>query len=182
MRKFTLISLSLSAMLALIGCGSSSSSSSETGTGYYVDSPVEGVDYSCGNQNGKTSDSGKFIFEKGKGCTFSLAGVKLRETSSSQLTDGGKVFEDNENVARFLQSLDNDGNPDNGIFIHDNVRNELPNALAANGSQGEVPTGGTLDAVVASLDNSVPTFGGYVRTEDEVQDHLEETRDRYFPR
>jgi hypothetical protein len=182
MRKFNLISLSLFAMLSLIGCGSSGSSSSETGTGYYVDSPVEGVDYTCGSQKGKTSDSGKFIFEKGKGCTFSLAGVKLRETSSSQLTDGGKVFEDNDNVARFLQSLDNDGNPGNGIFIHDDVRNELPNALADNGSKGKVPTGGTLDAVVASLDNDVSIFGGHVRTEDEVQNHLDETRDRYFPR
>ena len=182
MKKFNLISLSLLTMLSLVGCGSSGSGSSDTGTGYYVDSFVEGVDYACGSQTGKTSSSGKFIFEKDKGCTFSLAGVKLRDVPANQLKDGGKVFEDDKDVARFLQSLDNDGNPGNGIFIHNNVHDGLPKALADNDSQGKVPTGGTLDAVVASLDNDVPNFRGHVRTEDEVKDHLDDTRDRYFPR
>ena len=181
MKKLNLISLSLLTMLFLVGCGGSSSSSSDTGTGYYVDSPVVGVDYTCGAQQGRTSSNGKFIYEKDKGCTFSLAGVKLREVPASQLKDGGKVFENDAHVARFLQSLDNDGEPKNGIFIHNDVHDALPKALAANGSGGKVPRGGTLDAVVASLDNDVPIFRGRVRTEDEVKDHLDDTRDRYFP-
>jgi hypothetical protein len=180
MKNLNLIALSAVAMLSLIGCGSSGSS--DTGTGYYVDSAVVGVDYKCGSKNGKTANDGRFVFEKGKGCTFSLAGVKLRDVPSSQLKDGGKIFEDNVNTARFLQALDNDGKPENGIFIHEDVHDGLPKALADNGSRGKVPRGGTLDAVVASLDNDVPSFEGHVRTEDEVREHLDDTRERYFSR
>jgi hypothetical protein len=180
MKKINLISLSLFAILSFIGCGSSSSSS-DTATGYYVDSPVVGVDYVCGSQEGRTGSDGKFIYEKGEGCTFSLAGIKLRNVPADSLKEDGKIFENNTDVARFLQSLDNDGNPDNGIYISDEVRNDLPKSLAENGIDGDVvPTGGVLDGVVDSLHNDVPVFEGSVRTADEVTNHLEETRIKYF--
>jgi len=95
------------AVFSIVGCGSSSSSSVETGTGFYVDAAVEGVDYVCGTMEGTTGDGGKFTFEKGEGCTFSLAGITLRTTEAKDLSDNVKVVEDDNKTAQFLQSLDN---------------------------------------------------------------------------
>jgi len=76
-----------------------------------------GVDYECGSQSGTTSKDGKFTFEVGKDCKFSLAGIELKNIHKDQLADGKKVVENNASVASLLQSLDADGNASNGIEI-----------------------------------------------------------------
>ena len=89
--------LSVMVLIIFIGCGggsSSDTSSSSTGsstptanvgTGYYIDSAVEGIDYTCGTETGQTDKDGKFSFEKGTSCTFKLAGITLRTTLSGEL-------------------------------------------------------------------------------------------------
>jgi hypothetical protein len=110
----------LSSLIAFSGCGSSDDSSNETASGpfgYYLDSAVEGANYICGDLNGTTDKDGKFNFQTGKDCTFSIGKVLLRTVKAEQLKNAVKVVEDNVSVAAFLQTLDADGNASNGITI-----------------------------------------------------------------
>jgi len=139
MRRLTLGSI-VTATLLLIGCGGGSGTSSNNtttalsptaipttipttnsdkivGTGYYVDSAVEGIDYSCGSEIGVTDSNGTFQFENGQNCTFTLGDIRLREINGSLLEDNITILEDNITVAQLLQTLDADGNATNGIQI-----------------------------------------------------------------
>jgi len=121
--------------LMLTGCGgggggggsAATSSVVTTGKAYYVDAAVSGVGYICGSQKQKsvTAADGEFVFEKGSGCTFYLGEMKLREVEASSLENGGTVYETDEKIARVLQSLDSDGDPENGIVIDDGLVNRL---------------------------------------------------------
>ncbi len=111
---------------ALLGCGGSSDTISsagpvaaevETGTAFYIDSAVSGVNYKCGSKEGITGADGEFTFEVGGSCTFYLGDIKLRDIASDLLVNGENVYETDAKIARILQSLDSDGNPDNGITI-----------------------------------------------------------------
>jgi len=180
MKKITLLTLSTFASFALLGCGGSSSSTpsnTNTGTGYYVDNAVAGVDYVCGTQRGKTDKEGKFTFEEGKECKFSVAGIPLRTTSADKLTDGGKILENNLKVATFLQSIDADGNLSNGIEIDDKVLTALTDALANIDDDTTILSNDTvLTTVVAEVGSQVEGVSGTVRTENEVQEHLAQTQ------
>ena len=109
MKKTSLVISSVAVIaLSLAGCGGGSGSSTTpqtatTGTGYYVDSAVAGVNYTCGSQTGTTDKDGKFTFEKGQDCTFELAGITLKKVPADNLADNTKVVENNVSVARFLQ-------------------------------------------------------------------------------
>ncbi|WP_456389767.1 hypothetical protein [Hydrogenimonas sp.] len=102
-----------------------SASSMKTGKAYYVDAPVGGIGYLCGSQQDVTDDEGGFIFDEGKGCLFYLGGVKLRKVEAARLKDGETIQETDEKIARLLQSLDTDGDPENGITINDALVKKL---------------------------------------------------------
>ena len=53
----------------------------------------------------------------GQSCTFSLDKIKLRDVAADKLKDGKQIQETNIDIARVLQSLDKDQNPENGITI-----------------------------------------------------------------
>ncbi|MFK8082294.1 MAG: hypothetical protein AB8B97_18565 [Granulosicoccus sp.] len=95
--------------------------------GIFVDSPVEGhttLAYATATQSGYTSASGEFRYLAGERITFSigfatlptvvaakiLSPIEMGSTTSAGATTAA-------NVASLLQSLDQDGNLDNGIFI-----------------------------------------------------------------
>ena len=153
-----------------------SSSKSITGTGYYIDSAVDGISYICGSSNGTTDENGTFTFEEGKDCSFYVAGVTLRTTKAKDLKDGQKIVEDSFEVARFLQSIDIDGTPENGIQITAETIDYLTKALGENDSIAQIPTDSKLEAVVASLENDIEEFKGRVKTEEEVRSHLNDTK------
>jgi hypothetical protein len=93
-------------------------------TGQFVDSPVAGLSYHTETQSGVTSATGEFKYRPGETVVFGLGDLKfpavaaahiltpLELAGSTNLTDTGVV-----NMARLLQSLDQDCNPDNGITI-----------------------------------------------------------------
>ena len=184
------ISFVLLASLAIFnGCGSSSGNPAgdddgkknessqkqkneepKTGTGYYKDSAVEGVSYVCGSKKGITDKQGKFIFEKGKSCTFTLAGMTLRAVKASALHDSVEVVEDNSTIYTLLQTLDSDGNPDNGITILPKVVEQLKKVQVA------LPAS---PAEVANVHNDIKNVEGYhgkLKTEDEAKVHVVKTQ------
>ena len=182
MKKTITTSLVLSAILALAGCGGGSDSITSTadtvntGTAYYLDSAIEGVAYSCGSQSGVTDSEGKFVFEEGKECQFTLAGIPVKTISSDSLIDGAKIVEDDLKVAKFLQSIDSDGDPTNGITIDDQVLEALTKALETVTDKAQVTEDETVMAnVVATVGAEVEDVSGELRSDDEVEAHLTQT-------
>ena len=132
-RKITLFCLSLLSA-ALIGCGSSdnndttsSNSSTTLDTGYYIDSPVEGITYICGDQKGITNKEGEFKFTENSDCVFKIGNIAIKEMPGSILKNNSVIIEDNLTIARFLQSLDSDNNLSNGINIDNKIQKALKN-------------------------------------------------------
>ena len=102
-------------------------------TGHFVDSPVEGLDYQTNTISGVTDDAGTFYFRDEETISFFLADLLLgtapaKSNMSPLDLVGGATDVTNPtvtNICRLLISLDVDGNPDNGITISDEIKNEL---------------------------------------------------------
>lgn len=138
--------------------------------GFYVDSPVEGVNYDCGTQKGVTDSNGTFTFEDGKTCTFTLAGIVLRELNTTNLENNVIILEDNIENARLLQTLDSDGDSDNGIQLTKNVLDELTKS----GIDSLPASDEELNALFGNLQD-VEGYSGALVSIDEAKAHLKET-------
>lgn len=106
-----------------------------TATGVFRDSNVEGLSYSSAGLSGTTGANGRYQYVVGQPITFSIGAVTLG-TAPGQLfmhpmylpTDlGSNLTNQIDNRLRFLQMLDSDGNPENGIQISQAVRDRAQN-------------------------------------------------------
>lgn len=149
------------------GSGGGNSTPPVTGTAYYVDSAVSGVNYKCGSHEGITGASGEFTFEVGAGCTFYLGDITLRSVDVALLEDGATVYETDAAVARVLQSLDEDANPDNGITINATIVQALSDADITALPETVEETEEMLQVIEEN--------GGTVVSEEEAQTHIMET-------
>lgn len=121
------LSLGAACALLLVGCGGGSSTPASENmvlTGVFVDSPVEGATYATQTQSGTTNAAGEFSYLAGEQVTFSIGAMQLPTVAAAaQVTPvdiaagSGNPTAMTTNIARLLQSLDQDGNPDNGITI-----------------------------------------------------------------
>ena len=187
MKKTSLvISSVVVAALSLVGCdswvvGSEDNTPTQrgttTGTGYYVDSAVSGINYTCGSQSGITDKDGKFTFDQGKDCTFEVAGITLKKVQADNLVDNAKIVENNTTVARFLQSLDTDGDPNNGIQITDKIITILTKALKDESITAVPDTTAKLDTFIGHIIQEDTSYKGHVVTEEEAQTHLQSTQE-----
>ena len=120
--------LAILSVAILSGCGGGSSSTPTPtltpNTGVFVDSSVEGINYSTITVSGTTNANGEFEYNDGESVTFSIGDIDLPAvTAGSVITPLDVVntldIHDTSvvNIARLLQSLDTDGNPTNGISI-----------------------------------------------------------------
>ena len=156
---------------ALIGCGGGSAGSNE-GTAFYVDSAVSGVTVTCGSRVSLTDNTGAFTYVSGQTCTFSVGDVILRQESGiGGIAVGTTVFENNLPIAQFLQSLDVDNNPSNGITISAEVAKILKN----NGITTLPSSDAQLESIVRILQNQGSSFFGAYVSKAEAQVHLDET-------
>lgn len=190
MKQTTLLStVTIMALFALIGCGSSTSLTStedetsiDTGTGYYVDSAVEGVKYRCGTLEDVTGKTGNFTFEKGQACTFYLGDIPIRTLDQTRLTDGETIVEDNVSVASLLQSLDSDGDARNGITLTQEAVDALEKTLKAQQPEASVPklptTDSEIEVLVASVAESLRNsdFAGHFVSTQEALEHVKNTQ------
>lgn len=167
----------LSAILGVsffVGCNgggdTTAATTSTVSTGSFVDSAVQGIYYVSGGQSGVTDSNGTYKFEAGKTVKFYLGdmnGLLIGETNGTNLVtpldlcddgiDGNKTV----NMLRLLQSLDNDGNPDNGIVI-DTVKAAKIKSIDLND-----------DANVTAMLNLAGVTG--VKTANEVKVHFRKT-------
>ncbi|WP_341501292.1 hypothetical protein [Gallaecimonas sp. GXIMD4217] len=126
----TLVALNLAA------CGGSSDSTpdntttppppppAETAlTGFFVDSPVAGIDYSTETHSGVTSPEGAYDYEEGETVTFSIGDLIFPAVAASGMVTPADIAAGDEttqtNILQILQSLDADGDPSNGISLID---------------------------------------------------------------
>jgi surface protein len=133
----------------LVGCGGSSSvsGSSDDLSAQFVDSPVANLDYKTDILNGVTDSNGYFEYgENDEKVEFFVGNIKIGEFNLSKLNSDKKILPselfglDRNNttddrlvkVIVFLQSLDSDNNPNNGITIDDNVKDTITNLLENN--------------------------------------------------
>lgn len=121
-------SLSLLATASLLTACGDGSSSSETiaKQGVFVDAPVEGLSFvSTSGLSGSTNAAGVFNYLAGDSVTFSLGTVNFPPVVAGDLITpldlAGASSANHPGalaIARLLQSVDTDGNPDNGITVN----------------------------------------------------------------
>ena len=120
------------ATLGMYACGGGSSSSSDTDTpaavskqGRFIDSAVEGLTYKTITHTGTTDVNGTFNYEEGETISFSVGSTMLGSVTASPLITPidlvqGAINETHpqvSNIIIFLQTIDTDQNPQNGITI-----------------------------------------------------------------
>lgn len=142
--------LSLAALLAasLSACGGGGGNGGDDGdgdptsgalTGVFVDAPVAGLNYTCGETTGTTTANGEFRYDSGDTCTFSVGAISLgdvlaqatitpREVAAAiaqQAPEGNAQSLEviTQNLFQLLQSLDADGDTSNGISLPANIAN-----------------------------------------------------------
>lgn len=95
-------------------------------TGVFVDSEVGGLRYTTGTQSGTTNANGEFFYYEGENIIFYVGDIELgtaiagaEMTPVTIATTAGATVESDEvkNIAAFLQTLDSDADPSNGITI-----------------------------------------------------------------
>ncbi|MCG8673701.1 MAG: hypothetical protein MI867_30215, partial [Pseudomonadales bacterium] len=123
----SVLALAIGATLA--GCGGDDNDYKEVQTGVFLDSPVAGVSYQTGSQSGVTNANGEFDYVEGESVTFSIGGITFPAASAEGVVTPLDLAGSNNpydpaanNIARLLQSLDSDNNPDNGITIDEAAR------------------------------------------------------------
>ena len=130
-----LVIMMCSIMLFIAGCGGGGDGAGEPidHSGVFVDSPVEGLDYETSSKFGLTGPSGSFNYRKGEMITFSIGDVILGKAMANDfltpidlvLVAADETDSTVTNICRLLQSLDQDGNSQNGILITPQIRAEV---------------------------------------------------------
>lgn len=194
-RFYTFLKLSPAflSLLFFLGCGGGGGGGSGGGgddttiidsdptvsSGYFVDAPVQGIYYSSATRSGYTDSDGKFSYISGESVTFSIGSVTIGSISSIP-SDGNVmpqdiagVDRDNAtnahalNIARFLQSLDDDGSYQSQITIDSSIHSLLNTPLTI--------SSGTLSS---ELENIVVNQAGKTFVDESTaQTHLENNTD-----
>jgi predicted acyl esterase len=151
--------------------------------GVFYDSPVQGLEYQTQTISGITNEKGEFKYRPGETVTFSVGGLVLgsargrkRVTPADLVVEvGGEVKRIKNqkvtNISRFLQSLDEDGNVENGITITDESRNTVRRyRYRINFDQTEAAF--TADQNVTALFGEL---GATLRTGPQARNHLYRT-------
>lgn len=112
----------LAVACSLVACGGSDP---DIRQGVFVDAPVEGLTYTTSSGlSGTTDATGAFRYVAGDKVTFALGGMAFPAVTPSSLVSPldlvGASSPDHPGaiaIARLLQSVDGDSNPDNGIKV-----------------------------------------------------------------
>ena len=133
--------------LVLLGsCSDDSTSGSSVISAKFIDSAVEGLEYSSGDLSGTTASGGIFTCNSGDIVTFKINSQTLGTAScgsvvtpySIQSKDG---LDDNalNNMVFLLQNLDVDGDPTNGISIEAAKKAVITGAISLD-NDGDIDT------------------------------------------
>ncbi|MCJ8502451.1 carboxylesterase/lipase family protein [Desulfatitalea alkaliphila] len=175
----------------IIGCSSSNKDDpvgdGPTHSGIFIDSPVEGLTYETATRSGTTDAAGTFHYNGRQTVTFSVGGVVLGTAAGAEvvtpvdLVPGGSTDHPAViNIARLLQTLDADGDNNNGIQItaqiHDAVaahaRNLLFDQPAADFAADAAVTALLADLNAAGVFTDLDPRDRALKPADQARDHL----------
>lgn len=117
----------------MVGCGGGGDDTPQTApelTGVFIDAAVKGLDVDCDGLKSTTNSGGEFKYKAGNTCTFKMGEVTIGSAKGGKTLTPESVTENATqltNVLRFLQTLDIDNNPSNGINLPTNYTGTLSN-------------------------------------------------------
>jgi len=164
LRSAALTASCLAALFSLAGClGSSGSNDDDARTGVFVDSAVAGLDYQrSSGGTGTTNERGEFSYLGGEMLSFAIGDLDLGSAAGADMLTPLSIIEGASgatdqrvsNMLVLLQSLDADGNLNNGIQITEAIREEVSlNAGTLQLDQAPADFRTSLAAVVATLES-----------------------------
>lgn len=111
------------------GRNAESSSDPTTQQGQFVDSAVSGLFYRTDSVEGFTNHNGYFSYQADESISFSIGNINLGSAQASELltpielgqSQDSQLNDTSINILRLLQTLDDDGDPSNGIAISENT-------------------------------------------------------------
>lgn len=168
-------------VVALYGCGGGGSGSDDKPRGVFIDSPVSGLTAVSGDQVTTTNAAGRFTYIKGAFVDFRLGfdgpfiGLARGQPIMSPLHLANASNVDDEevtNIARFLQTLDTDMDPENGITIASTVVNAAIGVsidFSQDVAQFETLEQAKIDSLTASLPGGPRTLVAV----DDARTHLQ---------
>lgn len=149
---FCMFALSLCA-LGPMACGGGGGGGDDGGTqtGVFVDAVVGGIQYETDTHSGTTNANGEFSYEDGETVTFTIGGIVVGTVNGQAIVTPvdlveGATDETNTavtNIVRLLLTLDEDGDPSNGITISQDTLDALED------------TGQGIDFAAADFDTEV---------------------------
>ena len=188
MNKFLIATTLLSSTL-LLGCNnsdddtSSSTTDSDTNinteTGTFVDSVVTGIGYRTETLTGVTNSEGEYSYLPGESVTFFIGNLEFPTTEAKGVVTPLDIADTADasnqsvvNMARLLQTLDQDGDPSNGITINE-AANDVAVAVDFTLESSEFET-----AVESTIENGGQdtTVTALISEEDAIE-HLTEQID-----
>lgn len=168
MKNNILLSMTIFLSVMLSACGSDNNdnknnddkSGDQPQTGAFIDSPVAGVTYVAGDLTGVTDANGQFSYKQGGTVIFRIGDIVLGSASGAGIVTPvelvtGAADETNPtvtNLVRFLLTLDNDADPDNGVTITSGVTNLAVNkSINFNQSITDFENDGNLQTTLGEL-------------------------------
>lgn len=166
-------------VIVISGCGGSVGGGGGTSQvaqkGIFIDNTVQGLEYRSGAYAGVTDSEGSYSFSRGESVNFFIGNVMLGKAQAKPTMTPLDLVEDAVdenhqavvNIARFLQSLDTDGDIDDAINISGAVRASLRNAQYINFNQ--TPEDFTTDDNVKAIFKELNTSKVFTNGERELR-------------
>jgi len=171
--------------LAVVACGGGVDGKGEdrVKTGKFVDSAVQGLNYVCGDLTGITDRDGRFQYREECQVQFRVGEIVIGTTPGAlvvtpvELVSAAKDQNDPTvvNIARFLQTLDDDGNPSNGITITAAVAALANGSVNFSQSIADFEDDGRIQTLVSTLTSARTIGASGLMPISDVQDHLRTT-------
>ena len=123
-------------LMTTIGCSGGGGGGDGSGntplTGVFLDSPVDGLGYETDTIKGVTGPGGVFSYHSGESIRFFIGDIVLCEVEAMPIVTPIDCVDGADDVTHpmvtnmlvFLQSIDFDNNPENGIDIHELMHQE----------------------------------------------------------
>lgn len=164
--------------LSLSACDSSDSGGSKpTTTGVLTDAPIQGVSYVSrpSGLTGVTEAGGYYQYKPGDNTTFRLGSLDLGTVPATGVItpiDLAGAGNDNRltNLLVLLQTLDSDGNPDNGITIEGDVAGAVNTGIDLDADPADFANG-TVNTALATILSDFDYVHG-IRTPEDAEAHF----------
>lgn len=152
-----------------VSSSAASSSSVAAQTGVFVDSAVAGIKYltAPSGLTGYTSPTGQYQYAEGDKVVFSIGDLVFPEVTAKGVVtpvdiaaeaDSTNAARIQLNIAALLQSLDTDGNPDNGISINYNTAATVAAAVNFNQPYADFAQLPAVTTLVANSGSTTTTL------------------------